>query len=135
MTTTTTDAPSVQWNRRFDIFVFAKRGYWVRAVDLAGDEFADTMAHLRSQAWWSPAYEADLRKAIQHRRRELRKPIKAKLHSSKARRLAADFLAGFRRWALAREHSLTVDEVSEVLRQHGIRPSGRRTPPAKGVSR
>ena len=43
--------------------------------------------------------------------------------------------AGFHRWAVAREHHLSVDEVSEVLRRNGIRPHGPRTPPAARAGR
>lgn len=127
-TTTATAAPTVTWNRRFDVFLFAKRGYWVRACDLAGDQIADTMMHLRAQAWWTSTYEADLRKAIQQRRRELSRPAKPKLHASTARRLVASYLAGYRRWALARDHGLTVDEITSVLRDHGIVARDRRQP-------
>lgn len=129
-TTTITAAPSVTWNRRFDVFLFRGRGYWVRAVDLAGDQIADTMMHLRAQSWWSSTYEADLRRAVRQRRRELSRPAKPKLHASTARRLVASYLAGYRRWKLANDHGLTVDEITAVLRDHGIVARDRKRQPA-----
>ena len=104
---TTKAAKSVRWDRLHDVFRFRihrhrRYAYWVRATDLAPDEIASTLDHLRSKAWWTATHERDLRRAIERRRRDLRKPTMAMLHKSTEQRLVGLIRCGFARWAVAR---------------------------------
>lgn len=64
------------------------------------------------------------------RSRIIFRPILPKLSTATENRLAADYLAGYRRWAIARDNGLTIDHVSHVLKQRGIVCRDRRRQPA-----